>query len=261
LRVEGETYFLDFLPLEQRKELMQSWYDGVKFEDIHTFTGKIATQIDFATNNQQREFIETLVNNHISPETGITFDPINYFSTGEEPPQKPEQYDTPADFLRGLRSIAKPESPLFRHFSDYNANLAYLHIHTNDGRDIAISMIINRWHDNVSFLFGEDKVLDPTKDHIDFIPGFVGSYPNYFLDVNEADFPDFIDLLSSFHDTKEEIARFNKYVVNRADDDFWEHYDWFQKRFDIEQPVNSGLFDLNRYNFIAAPKQPLDIEE
>ncbi|MCK5916648.1 MAG: fatty acid cis/trans isomerase, partial [Deltaproteobacteria bacterium] len=241
--------------------LMQSWYDGVKFEDIHTFTGKIATQIDFATNNQQREFIETLVNNHILPETNITFDPINYFGEDQEPPPLPKQYDTPNDFLQGLRAIANPESPLFSHFSDHNANLAYLRIHTNNGQDIAISMIINRWHGNVSFLFDENNALDPTKDRIDFIPGFVGSYPNYFLDVNEDDFPDFLELLANFHETEEDITSFKKYIVNRADDDFWEHYDWFQKRFNIEQPINSGLFDLNRYNFIAAPKQPLDIEE
>ena len=29
LRVEGETYFLNFLPREKRKEIMQSWYQGV----------------------------------------------------------------------------------------------------------------------------------------------------------------------------------------------------------------------------------------
>jgi hypothetical protein len=39
--------------------------------------------------------------------------------------------------------------------------------------------------------------------------------------------------------------------VNRGDDDFWAMYDWFQERFNREDPVRSGLFDLNRYFYGA----------
>jgi hypothetical protein len=28
-------------------------------------------------------------------------------------------------------------------------------------------------------------------------------------------------------------------------------YDWFQKRFYEDEPVNGGLFDLNRYYYLA----------
>ena len=125
---------------------------------------------------------------------------------------------------------------------------------------MVVTIIVNRWHGNVTYLFGEDKELHSTKDRADFIQGFVGSYPNNFFDVHENDVHDFLDLLSNFHETEEDMKRFRKYVVNRADDDFWEHYDWFQQQFNVEQPVNSGLFDLNRYNFIAAPRELLDVE-
>ena len=74
LRVEGETYFLDFLPREKRKEIMQSWYQGIAFKDIHTFPGEMPTKIAFATDDQKREFIEHIVNSHIQPSTGINFD-------------------------------------------------------------------------------------------------------------------------------------------------------------------------------------------
>ena len=161
--------------------------------------------------------------------------------------------------MQGLRAISKPNSPFFSHFNDRNTNLAYLRIRTIDGQDIAISMIVNRWHDNVTYLFGENKELKSTKDQADFIQGFVGSYPNNFFDVHEDDIRDFLDLLSHFHETEKDMTRFRGYVVNRADDDFWSHYDWFQKRFNSEQPVHSGLFDLNRYNFTASPEQQADI--
>ena len=59
------------------------------------------------------------------------------------------------------------------------------------GRDLAFSMVINRWHDNVAFLIKEDARLNPSKDSADFIQGLIGSYPNYFFDVQEKDLPDF----------------------------------------------------------------------
>ena len=260
LRVEGETYFLDFLPQEKRKGLMQSWYEGVDFKDIHTFPGKMTSKIDFSTDNQKREFVESIVNDQILSSTNIDFDPINYFFNGQEHPPLPEQYNEINDYLQGLRAISTPSSPFFTHFSDHNTNLAYLRIRTRDGQNMVVSIIVNRWHDNVTYLFGEDKELHSTKDRADFIQGFVGSYPNNFFDVHENDVHDFLDLLSNFHETEEDMKRFRKYVVNRADDDFWEHYDWFQQQFNVEQPVNSGLFDLNRYNFIAAPRELLDVE-
>jgi hypothetical protein len=47
--------------------------------------------------------------------------------------------------------------------------------------DVVVSIVINRWHDNVRFLFMESSTLDPSKDNADFIKGFVRPYPNFFL--------------------------------------------------------------------------------
>jgi len=110
-----------------------------------------------------------------------------------------------------------------------------------------ISMVINRWHDNVSSLFLEKDFLDPAKDTIDFHRGAIGSYPNYFLDVAAEDIPDFFDMLENFDESPEYRAKFNRYGVNRAEDRFWELYDWFQAKADETDPVNAGLYDLNRY--------------
>jgi hypothetical protein len=47
------------------------------------------------------------------------------------------------------------------------------------------------------------------------------------------------------------MARLARYGVNRADERFWDAYDWFQKRFLEDEPVRGGLFDLNRYYHTA----------
>jgi Fatty acid cis/trans isomerase (CTI) len=115
------------------------------------------------------------------------------------------------------------------------------------GQDITFSIVINRWHDNVTYMFGEDGALDASKDDADFIKGMIGSYPNYFFDVTEKDLPDFIDLLAHFEKSQKDRERLARYGINRADERFWDTYDWFQKRFQEDEPVRGGLFDLNRY--------------
>ncbi|MBU0943454.1 MAG: fatty acid cis/trans isomerase [Proteobacteria bacterium] len=247
LRVEGESYFLDFLPREQRKEMISSWYQGVPYTDIHTFTADMESGISFSTERPKQEFIEHVVNEEIRPDCEIGFDSINYFSAGEEYPPLPESYENEADYLQGFRSISRPGTALFSHFNDHNANLAYVRIRTKDGTDRVGSIVINRYHANVTYMLGEKNALDASKDRADFLPGFVGSYPNYFFDVAEEDLADFLDLLANVHDSEEERGRFLKYGVNRAEDDFWQHYDWFQERFDATEPLTSGRFDLNRY--------------
>jgi len=100
-------------------------------------------------------------------------------------------------------------------------------------------------------MLGEDARLDPSKDCADFLQGMLGSYPNYFIDVREEDLPDLFDLLAHFSKSSKDRERLTRYGINRADDRFWETYDWFQKRFLEEEPVRGGLFDLNRYYHVA----------
>lgn len=101
------------------------------------------------------------------------------------------------------------------------------------------------------YLIGEDKRIDPAKDSADFIPGLIGSYPNYFVDVREEDLPNFFDLLAHYDKSPKDMARLAEYGINRNDPRFWDTYDWFQKRFQEEEPVRGGLLDLNRYYFKA----------
>ncbi|MBW2452492.1 MAG: fatty acid cis/trans isomerase [Deltaproteobacteria bacterium] len=251
LRVEGESYFLDFMPPDSRRQMMQSWYLGIDLEDIHFDPSPLPAKVTFVTDDPKREFVEHIINNHLNPVTGITFDRINYLRGGGAYPDLPETYSSRDDYLRAFRSLSQPGTPFAAIVNDHNANIAYLRIRLKNGADIAGSMVLNRWHDNVAFLLKEDARLDSSKDSIDFIPALIGSYPNYFFDVSEEELPDFLDLLANFDKGQDDVNRLNKYGINRADDRFWETYDWFQARLFIDEPVNGGLFDLNRYYYTA----------
>ena len=251
LRIEGESYFLDYLPQARRQEIMQSWYKDTDLKEIHYYPSDLPANMAFATDNPMREFIEQVVNRHILPATNIAFDRVNYLPAGADYPPLPEKYQTRDDYLQGFRALAKPGTPFFSLVNDSNANLAYLRIRVKSGMDVAGTIVINRWHNSVEYLIGEDKRLDPAKDSADFIPGLIGSYPNFFFDIREEDLPDFFDLLAHYDKSPQDMQRLARYGINRSDKRFWDTYDWFQQRFNEEEPVRAGLFDLNRYYYKA----------
>ncbi len=247
LRVEGESSFLDFMPVEQRRALMQSWYLGVDLEKMNYNQSGLPTKIAFATNEPKREFIEHLVNTHFLPGTQIGLDPTNYLPVGTARQRQPEKYETREDVLRGFSSVAGPGTPFFALLNEHNANLAYVRIRMKTGKDLAGTIVLNRWHDNVAFMFGEGGRYNPAKDSADFISGLIGAYPNYFIDVRQEELPEFFALLTTFTKSPRDLERLAKFGVNRADDRFWAVSDWFQQRSAEEEPVEGGLFDLNRY--------------
>ena len=251
LRLEGESNFLSFLPPDKRPEIMRSWYKGIDLEKVGYYVSSLPAKISFGTDDPKREFVEHVVKQHLLPAVGIKFDAVNYLPAGATYPPLPTKYETIRDYMQAFTAVSQPGMPFFRMFNDYNANLAFMRIRLEDGTNQVGSIVINRWHDNVAFMIGEGGRLDPTKDSADFIPGLIGSYPNYFVDVREEDLPDFFDLLAHFNNTPHDLERLAKYGINRSDDRFWPTYDWFQQKFNEDEPIRGGLFDLNRYYYFA----------
>ncbi len=250
LRIEGESYFLDFLPLSDRKKTMQEWYTGVDFKTINYHPTSSPAAIPYNTDDPQRELIEKVVEEHIVAETGIQFD-HNYQRAGEQYPDLPKSYQRLEDYLQGFHAVSAPGTAFFRYVTDQHVNLSHIRIRIPDQEDAIVSMVIHRWHDNVTFLFSEKNTLNPKKDKADFISGFVGSYPNYYVDLTVDDLPEFFYLLANFNGSEEHVMRLKKFGVNRAEEHFWEVYDWFQDRFNQDAPDTAGIFDLNRYFYEA----------
>jgi len=201
-------------------------------------------------------FLEALVESHFKPEQNISFD-VNYLREGEAYPPLPEEYETTADYLQGFKSVSRPGSSFFTHVLDHNANLAYVRIMVNHEPkdDVYISIVINRWHEDITTLFGEANKLRPEKDNATFVKGFVGSYPNYFYEVSLEKLPQFFAVLRDFDGSEKYWKILNNFGINRMNDRFWEVYDRFQDRFMSEEPLQAGLFDLNRYYYLALKKE------
>ena len=249
LRIEGELNFLRFMPVEKRTPMLHSWYLGDRaMENVKPNEpwAMHPTQVRFETDDPKRELFERVVGDYLPLEAGIRFDTINYSWDGKETPM-PTSFEVEEDIRNGFRALTAPGTGFISHITDVAANVLYVRVMDLEGKDHVFTIVINRWHDNVNSMFSEADTLDPTKDSIDFIPGTIGSYPNYFLDVPGDELPELFDVLANFDGSPAYGRKLDRYGVSRDDPRFWEIYDWFQARFFEAQPVTAGLYDLNRY--------------
>ena len=250
LRLEGEGNFLDYMPKQKRLKMLKSCYLNA---DLDVSTEKLPylveskTDIKYKSDFPKNEFIEDVVNNHILKSTGIKFDKINYYRPEQRAPKMPKEYKSYQDFLDGSRAASQAGSGFISSITEKSVNNIFLRIDFEDGSHIVKNLIVNRWHDNVNSLFGEDDRLDPSKDTLDIVDFNVGSYPNAFVVVKSTDMADFLDMMKNMDRSHESVVRLSKYFVSRSDNNFWEVYDWFQNYLYTTDPINAGLYDLNRY--------------
>lgn len=244
LRMEGELNFISYMPYDSRLKMFNSWYINDEVEGDKFI--KRGSKVKYKTKHYKSEFIEQVVDNHILKSTNIAFDNINYYKDGDIPPSMPKSFHTVEDIRDAARSLTVPGTGFIKHVVDDGINTILMRIRLEDGSSLVRTLVINRWHDNVNSLFNGEQV-DPAKDTMDILVGSIGSYPNMFVNVDYKELPDFFDLLKNFDGSDKYKAKIVKYFVGRDDEGFWENFDWFQNDFNKSDPLNAGLYDLNRY--------------
>jgi hypothetical protein len=244
LRIEGESNFLEFLPKESRVDYFDSWYEGWLAQYLSVYTpSNNKVDITYQTKNYKKEFVEKLFEH-----TNMKKDPINFIEDGYKKTPIKSVYNTKEEIEESFKALTLPNSSqLIQNFNDTGSNFAFIKIELNSGENLIYSFVINRWHKNVALLFDEESRLDSSKDRINVIRGFVGSYPNAFVIVKQNDLGDFFNLLQNYEDNEIDNKKLLNYVINRANPNFWEIFDWFDKEFKKQDSLEYGLFDLNRY--------------
>jgi len=244
LRIEAESNFLEFLPKDSRVDYFDSWYEGWLAQYLSVYTpSNNKVDIAYQTKDYKKEFVEKLFEH-----TNMKKDPINFIEDGYKKTPNKTTYNIKEEIEESFKTLTLPNSSkLIQNFNDTGSNLAFIKVELNSGENLIYSFVINRWHKNVALLFDEESKLDSSKDRINIIKGFVGSYPNAFVIVKQNDLGDFFNLLQNYEDTEIDNKKLLNYVVNRANPNFWEIFDWFDKEFKKQDSLEYGLFDLNRY--------------
>jgi hypothetical protein len=85
------------------------------------------------------------------------------------------------------------------------------------------------------------------RDRLDVVKGFVGAYPNFFLELRLEDLQAFVDEYVAIDGFQRYDVLIEKYGIRRTNPGFWRSADWFNAKYRHDQPVTAGILDLNRY--------------
>ncbi|MDH5570998.1 MAG: fatty acid cis/trans isomerase, partial [Gammaproteobacteria bacterium] len=248
LRMEGEDYFLAFLPSGPRTKIRDSWYAGVREirEDLFNIQSewlKVDAISGYTTANQQKELYDHIIKRLSpvnTPDMLNRCDVINcqaHLTRDDE--QRVQQAMQRIASIKGQRLEALPDLALLKVITE------------NRKEDLVYTLIRNKAYKNVTSIL-EDAAQrdneDLANDSLTVLKGIEGAYPNFFftVDINEIEyFADEYLKISDRVDYEKFVARFG---VRRTNPEFWQVSDEFQNYYARKEPLASGILDLNRYN-------------
>ena len=245
LRTEGEDFFLSFLPARDRLRIRNSWYQGIRQGDNDTEGLEPWLNKDFVTgyhsDDPQRELYRHLIQ-RLGKLAGN--DVINRCPGGcIDDAQNRRAH---ANFM--MQKAAAMHGKVMQILPD----LAFVRV-TLGGRpqdDLAYTFISDKAYKSVRSMFSDEKGAD-RRDYLDdrqtVAPWLEGAYPNFFYSVPYEKLEAFIDEYNAIETPLQYEIFVARYGIRRTDPRFWEMADWFNDAYRRQQPVLSGLFDLNRY--------------
>jgi len=247
LRMEGEDNFLIFIPVSDRKKILDSWYVGIRSDmeksmgnmdwlEIETFSG-------YQTDDPQRELYEAIIG-RLGPLAG---GPAYLYRCEGDACNDPSASEIKQQADWAMRTIATIKGETLVVFPD----VALVRVKTGEpAKDLAYSIIRNKAYLNVTSMFASARDRDMTDiehDTLTVVEGIEGSYPNFFFVVEPDELEDFTSRIMAVR-TRDDYERLvGIYGVRRTSDAFWETADWFQDYYAQQEPLLYGILDLNRY--------------
>ncbi len=237
LRMESEDTFLAFMPRDVRPQIHKHWYQGVLAE-LHTYWHRrrvddsFPTGISFQTDQPKQELLLTLLTrgNGLWPVT----DPINRCAA--EACQSGQAADV-------LRELANQTGEWVKYLPD----LSVLAVEQDGGETALFTLVHDKAHYSVAFLFDEEARRDPAADVLTILPGLIGSYPNFYFHVRQDQLAPFVMALKGIRSQSDYMAAVEQFGVRRTSPEFWPLSDRIHDLFQKQKPIQAGIFDLNRY--------------
>ncbi len=242
LRQDGEDNFLRFLPAMQRPFIYQSWYAGINglLKADPLFSINHETHVKYKTTHYKKEFFD-----QIRSRLGNAAGPVDTINRCEQAScsrdnATPVQQEVDSDIRRlasfkGLQLGALPELSLLRVITG-----------APEG-DMVYTLAIDKAYSNISKLLSEDSNRLPDQDKITIVPGFIGSYPNFFFTVEKSHLIEFIDSIGTARTEMERDQLYSKFGVRRTNPTIWQQFDWFNQQHRQYRGINAGLLDMSRY--------------
>jgi hypothetical protein len=252
IRMEAEELFLAFLPPSQRLSLRESWYRGGPFTDIKLryvfplINSAVPTGVVYRDEaNAKAEFVERVMNEHLLPQVRGQPDALNWKVL-----QLPQNAGATLELTepeKALRRIASIKAGNATPFARFLPELAIVLVRGKDDRAKLYSLVHNREHSNVSWLFEESERFAPEEDSLTVRAGVPGAYPNMFFVAPEAEIDAFSSAVAQIKSAADYERLVDRFGVRRSNDKFWSVYDEINSSHLASDPVRSGTLDLTSY--------------
>lgn len=245
LRRDAENNLLRFMPADQRRRIYDNWYQGLgadleKWLRTPLFSTAAETAVSYRSSDYVGEFFDR-ARERLGTAAGRS-DPINRCrnETCKVTEAEPLQQETD----RIMRRLAKLSGKQIQALPE----LSFVRVLTQQPeQDPVYTLVVDRALSNVSFMFGEKLRRVPEHDRLTVAPGFLGSYPNFFFAVAQADLEDFVRALQQAQSATGVNAFYRRFGIRRSNPDIWRYVDWFNARHRQQNGTRAGLFDMNRY--------------
>jgi hypothetical protein len=254
IRANGENNFLHFMPPEARTPMRASWYQGsraqTKISNSYTVVNEdLPVDIDYRGADPKAEFID-MTAARLGALSGFP-DTLNRcarppcHSAGASPALR--RIETSLQSLTSTPAAAEG-----MRFIGFMPDNAFLRVSNQiDDQQFAFSLIRNKAHTNVAFMFNEEQRRLPGEDTLTIYPGLIGSYPNYMFEVPLQRIEAFARELHSVDSRASFEAFVVRYGLMRSNPAIWANFDWFIDYMRANSPVEAGVYDLSRYKKIA----------
>ncbi|WP_428355863.1 fatty acid cis/trans isomerase [Methyloprofundus sp.] len=246
LRIDGEDNFLRLLPADQRNQIHDSWYKGIsgdiaKYLDTPYYSSGYPTGVVYKTSHYKQEFFA-----QVKQRLGNAVSEKNSLNPCEQEACKKREFST---FRKKTDRVMAELAKLKGQELDLLPEMSIVKISSKAGKsEMIYTLLLNKALENVAIMISEDLRREPELDTLTIVPGFLGSYPNYFFNVEQEQLTEFIQGIKYARNDEEIEAFYSQFGIRRTNPTIWEYVDWFNAEHLKYRGLQAGLFDLNRYN-------------
>ncbi|MGV6474067.1 fatty acid cis/trans isomerase [Azotobacter vinelandii] len=246
IRNGAEQNFLRLLPSGTRQAILDSWYENsgqlklwLAYTEVDSETPSV---LDLPQREPVRAFAGRLLERHVA--INARPDPFNRCRSAHcHRPGVARELQYAEQVLSRL--VSRPAAGLPVVLALPEASL--LRIEYGEGKREVYSLLRNRAHSNVAFIFGERLRYQPTLDTLTLYPGVLSSYPNFLFNVRAEEVPDFVAALEQARAGASFVAVVERWGVRRSHPEFWRYFNDLSAWMRETEPLEAGVLDMNRY--------------
>jgi len=235
------------MPAAQRQPMHDNWYRGIGAKVQNLFSDPLfsighESAIVYRTADYKQEFFQRIIA-RLGSAAGAA-DTLNRCWQNDCRDDEKSAISLQAQADAYMKNLAKLQGEQIRALPD----VSFLRIRTaNPDDDLVYTLVVNKALSNLSFVFAENIRRTPENDTLTVIPGFLGSYPNFFFSTTLPQLPEFIASLKNTRSAKDLETFYERFGIRRSNPEIWAYSDWFNAQYKKRQGLKADLFDLNRY--------------